>query len=363
MKHKIIFLIGIFLWTFPVCGQGWLKNQNALTRRFAQRAEKISLSKLESSLHKQALRANQAAQALTARLTPEEQELGEYVLGVLKPESFTGSSLHKNRPQMRKNAFIESNNRHVVAGYMEFVRFLKRQKKFLPQMEENLQISSSAKLPRIPSTARYVFVGESHLKEEIQHKLEQLLKAYRAQHPDRQIIVLTEMAPDEGLSFSNRIFHYFYEGYADLFAELKKLKIPFAGLEDKAVMREERFVESFFGYELSLPISHKGLFQRNAHWVNRIHSWREKYPDAVFFIYAGNTHVDYTVPFSLPHWFNKQESFVFSLLAPSSVDQRMFHVVSKNKFLIPGALLTWKDPKWGRVAGFDAAYIIPEETR
>ena len=114
--------------------------------------------------------------------------------------------------------------------------------------------------------------------------------------------------------------------------------------------------------DLSTPanITLQGIAARNAHWTQLLKAYRQKYPDAVFFIHSGSLHSDYQEPFSVSTAFNPKESFVMQFISYSRQMQNYekFHLVTHGKYLRPGTLI-WQNPQYARKAGFNVQVILP----
>lgn len=209
---------------------------------------------------------------------------------------------------------------------------------------------------QIPPQAKIIFMGEYHLPQ-IQIQAASLMKAYQQMYPNRQIILLTEFAPDTYpalLSAREKEENNYLEKFFSLFP---KRSIKTAGLEEKTCINTQ--VTHVSGEHISG--SALGVAARNTHWLRLIYKWRAQYPQAVFFVYTGGGHCMLDELFSLSRNFSPQESFVISFLVAGYKQevarQEMFHAFTDWRFYKPGLLL-WKNRLEGRWAGFDMQIIL-----
>lgn len=353
-----LFLLGCLA---PVQGQAWLQGK---FRNLRQMNKMLDSKTTNQSLTRVIGHRTQAAKRLhnfwQAR-SPQEQQLfmdrhfkylaPVYPLGELDP-------LEQLDVRM-DNAWVYANNRRMLAVRVELEYAMRRVQQLMPQMEKDLKISFKKSVPSIPASAKYIFLGEVHREKKIQQLFLDVILKYRKQHPNKQIIVLTEFQYDKGLSSTPFEEEERLEDYKAFFDQLSWYLVPFAGLEEKIITADERQFISFNGSSVPQQATWEGVRLRNAHWARRIQAWAKKYPQAVFFIYAGNAHLDYQMPFSVARKFPQSETFVFSVYQQWHAPRYLFHTASKGRFIKPGVYLTWKNNRWARHAGFDAAYILP----
>lgn len=216
---------------------------------------------------------------------------------------------------------------------------------------------SAGAAARIPARAKYVFLGEYHDYPDLTQTLQQTVLEYQRLHPEKQIVVFSEFLHDTYPAFikPNRLadtpaFHC----YAGLFYYAG---LPVAGLEE-AVPLELFPLLRQDPHETLL-----GMHTRNTHWAGRLRQWREKYPDAVFFVHAGGGHVGYQEPFAVSRQFPAAETFVVQFMpahfsAKDLQEDEMFHALTKGKFYKPGTLF-WTSRRYARLAGFDIQVIFP----
>lgn len=210
----------------------------------------------------------------------------------------------------------------------------------------------------IPEDRKIIFLGEYHNKN-IQRPVEQLLKAYRRQHPQTPMIVLTEFLLDSYpyLLTATGEPHWYLRYFKEFLASQD---IMFAGLEEGSCVLDDTFSPAG-------PVGNSaaGLAARNAHWVRRIEQWRKAYPDAVIFVYAGGGHVGYEYPGSISQ--NFKDGFVMSFVplparhAPELFfASELFHAFTRGQFFKQG-VLWYQDPRLARLAGFDVQILLRPE--
>lgn len=263
-------------------------------------------------------------------------------------------------PSEAQNGWVEKNNFHMTAERIVSERHLRALWRERTDMLRNLRVDEEGGLPVVPPGVKYLFLGEVHHRAGVQDLMLDMILSYRARYRERKVIVLTEFAEDSFPSFTQDFSQVDYTAYRSFFEELALFGIPVAGLEERAVMADTRTFVREDGAIQPAQTTAEGRRLRNLHWGKRIGQWREKYPDAVFIIYAGNAHVEYGRAYSVSSVMDPQETYVFSIQLASDPGFNAFHAATQNRFARPGALLSWGQSKWARRAGFDAAFMLPD---
>lgn len=360
-RNAVFCLLVVFSLACPAAGQSWLqgkwRNLRQVNKMLAQKEASVPLTNI---LVKRAALARDLQYHWQSQDIYHQSFMEDY-FRYLRPVYTVGKLDPFEELDARlDNAWVYANNRRVLSSRMRLEQAWRRLQRLMPQMEKDLRISFKQALPAIPSSAKYVFLGEVHGSERTKKLFLELILKYQEQNPGKQIILLTEFQHDKGLNFTPFNEEERFEDFKDFFDALVWHYIPFAGLEESYASLDERQFIGINGAVYPAQRTGEGMRLRNAYWVKRIRAWAEKYPQAVFFIYAGNGHVDYQVPFSVSGQLPQGETFVFSVYKNPQF-HHIFHAASQGRFASPGALLTWNNPRWGRISGFDAAYILPKQ--
>ncbi len=253
----------------------------------------------------------------------------------------TAWALKENQTWLTQRILHERALRQLLKTQKQWGPFLKQEPVLAPQQLARL----------IPPDKKYVFMGEYH-EDFLSLQLQQTVVEYTRLHPDKQVLVLSEFAPDRPAEIRP-------EDYAldTPMSQYVQHAVPWVGLEETSPSPIKRLI-----VDLSTPanVTLQGIAARNAHWTQLLKAYRQKYPDAVFFIHSGSLHSDYQEPFSVSTAFNPQESFVMQFISYSRQMQNYekFHLVTRGKYLRPGTLI-WQKQKWARTAGFDVQVILP----
>lgn len=227
----------------------------------------------------------------------------------------------------------------------------KTQKQWEPFLKQEPVLDAQQLARLIPPDKKYVFMGEYH-EDFLSLKLQQTVVEYTRLHPHKQVLVFSEFAPDRPADIRP-------EDYAQdtPMSQYVQHAVPWMGLEEAAPSQIKRLI-----VDLSTPanVTLQGIAARNAHWIHLLKAYRQKYPDAVFFIHSGSLHSDYQEPYAVSNAFAPQESFVMQFISYSRQMQNYekFHLVTRGKYLCPGTLI-WQKQKWARTAGFDVQAILP----
>ena len=115
--------------------------------------------------------------------------------------------------------------------------------------------------------------------------------------------------------------------------------------------------------------SWEGVRLRNQAWLKTIRTFREKYPDALFIVYAGVGHVLYSETYSLGNALAGAKTLVVNLYPPQSVVRLsleelgepydLFDVATDEQF-IHDRLVQFADPALSRLFGADVRWCVPE---
>lgn len=361
-RGALLYLAVLLLFPGLAEGQGWLAGKWRNLRQMNKMlAGKESNSQLTHLLYKRVVLARNLHYHWQSRHKDDFLFMENQFKHLLPVYSVGEPDAWQELDTRIDNAWVYSNNRYMLAARVRLEHAWSRLRHFMPKMEKELRISFQENMPCIPDSAKYVFLGEAHGLEEIRKLFLNVILTYQKQHPEKQIIVLTEFQHDKGLQFTPFNEEERFKDFKKFFDVLAWHYIPFAGLEEVHSSVDDRQFVGINGYTYPAQRTGEGMRLRNMYWEKRIRAWERKYPQAVFFTYAGNGHVDYQAPFSVSRQFPPGKTFVFSVYKNPQFNH-IFHAASQARFVLPGALLTWNNPRWGRIAGFDAAYILPSPT-
>ena len=232
---------------------------------------------------------------------------------------------------------------------------------------------------QIPSQTKTLFLGELHRKENIKHFVTQLLQRIADTQPEgREIFLFTEFLPSEFLwsSFHNPASH----PYGSVFQAAADKKISVIGLEPPYVQENILFLEfkNKAGQKEreSIWSSPEGVRLRNQHYTELLKKYRMAFPNALFIVYAGASHVQYNSFLSVSGNFPAQETFVVTLYPEKYLSRcaakeiprqfrpifssliSQFDIATGGKF--PQKTLYWQTKDSALTAGFDVQLKLPE---
>lgn len=200
-------------------------------------------------------------------------------------------------------------------------------------------------------------MGEYH-DDDISSQLQQTIVEYARIHPEKEIIIFSEFAPEtqKSIPWWNPVLKAYFSRY-------NKAGLRWVGLEEEYPLQIE-----ILAYEKE-PIFPQGMLTgmkaRNTHWIATLKSYRQKYPNAVFFIHSGSAHTDYQEPYTVSAAFKRDESFVMQFIPANDRYVNMkqfekFHSITQGKYLHEG-VLKWKNKDLAHMAGFDVQVLLNTE--
>lgn len=332
--------------------QNWSKAIQQAEAAFARTGAK-SFAPANRAVTNSAARAQAVSRSLKSSLRPDR------TLQTLYPAEKWAV---KNRNAVAAGWILTDNKLLVsqLAVRAKTLRTLAEESsRWTSQLRHTPSFQAADAAARIPAAAKYVFLGEYHNYPDLTQTLQQTVLEYQRLHPEKQIIVFSEFIKDSfplfvkpGVLAHAPVFDY----YAGCFY---RAGLSVAGLEEEAPLRLFALLRQD-PHETLL-----GMRTRNAHWAQRLRQWREKYPDAVFFIHAGGGHVGYQEPFAVSQQFPAGETFVVQFMpahfsAKELREDEMFHALTRGKFYKSGTWF-WSSRRYARLAGFDAQVIFPVE--
>lgn len=259
-----------------------------------------------------------------------------------------------------EQAAVLRNNRLEFASRLLVEHTVRRLRAQHKEIRESLQYARSADLVSlIPSSAKFIFLGETHHQPAIEKQILYILARYHKRYPEKKIILLTEFVLDTNVSLLPKEMDARVTSKRDFFNLLMKWRIPVFGLEEPLAYSQaaqELFTEKAGTAFLSSTAL--AVRTRNQHWVKQIKAMHEAYPDMVFFIYAGLGHTEYNFPSSVAAAFPEKETFAMDFFVGRRLRFTPFDRAFSGVFSGPGVWY-WKDTKYARLAGFDVSVILP----
>lgn len=372
--------------------------RNAIARFLS--LNKISLpaeKNLSRALHNGMLQSYQTARAVQYSLnTPYLCNIypSKKITGPLDKTTFSVSA-YKMYPEFAdmitpdqiSDIFLTNNNNLAKDEQQRMANWLSLLAQKVPVLKEE---SANAIQPedltswltqQIPAQTKNLFLGEFHRKATIKRFMEQLLPSLRATRPDKPIFLFTEFLPADfsWLAQYDPATH----PYGNIFQTALQEDISVVGLEPPYVQDNILFLEyknrSGQKQRTSIWASPEGMRLRNQHYATILQQYRDTYPDALFIIYTGASHVQYNSPFSLSKALPPQETFVVSLypaqrlgLMPAESHALNTHpfytsLISEFDFAtggtFPQQVLYWKTKDSAQAAGFDVQLKLPASFR
>lgn len=245
------------------------------------------------------------------------------------------------------------------------------------------------------SETNVAFIGEIHGNLPPRIEFANLIKEFKAFHPNRKIVVFSEAAylkPIEGES----VFPYQYyrrgaEGvenpinfteketpnarlvndeslqFKEMFSILSDAGVEIYPIED-AVVAQKESAQGIISTVNGLAERNKGFARTMQAQMEKI---RQENPDALFIYYGGMAHTSWAMPTSLPKFFANEKPLVVELIAEKDADKTFSLLPNiwetahpaftktggKRMFLWEGAPA--QAETWGKMTGFDCRIVIP----
>lgn len=277
-------------------------------------------------------------------------------------------------PEAQRNYFLAANNRAIATLWKQrkalFEALKARENDFLTQkVSEPIANPFTQMADQIGPEIKQVMLGEIHDYVWLQPGISTFLEALRAKYPDRKMVLVTEFLPRgkknmlparEWMSKAN-------PEYEDLFKTATRLGIRIKGLESSYVFFHTPPQMEVPGVtpkeEVNMWSTPEGLRVRNADWAKAIAEYRQEEPDALFIVYAGSDHVDYSKLSSLARRFPREETFI-GMVFPYVVDEGQIMTCDLVDEALPALntvkYLSWPSKELRNLAGFDVRIKLPE---
>ena len=277
----------------------------------------------------------------------------------------------------KNNPFCTENNNmllKLLPVFQKQVQAVKQQREtILGALQMEHFYGTEHLLRQIPPQRRLIMLGEVHNRRAIAPQVAALLQAYHRAYPGRKIVLFSEF-------LSNRYPSQWRPGEpipADFFEKEpqygnciynlgKELNMDIYGLENL------RYAYLQVPQESDLPFTvanttFRAMTARNNASVKIIRPVMQKtlqqYPDAVFFVYAGQAHTDKTMLPSLAFLLREENPYCISIRNGFQGGFLGLLLGKRPDWLaeLPDPQLwTWKEGKdFSGLAGFDAQLVLP----
>ena len=231
---------------------------------------------------------------------------------------------------------------------------------------------------KIAPSVKNLLLGEAHNFPEIRESVGQFLHHLRQAQPQREIFLFTEFLParyhwKEDTYLQDVPEKMIFPEFNAVWQQANSLHMQVVGLEDPFV-HEQKIPIALSAFKTSNWWKGlEGLQVRNNMWLKILDEYRQQHPDALFIIYAGDGHLNYTSPFSLSSRLPAEQTFVFAFSPNKFIytaelawrtEKRMTALTDPLELLthytvpFPQRLLFWNNSQLARTAGFDARLKI-----
>ena len=245
------------------------------------------------------------------------------------------------------------------------------------------------------SETNVAFIGEIHGNLPPRIEFANLIKEFKAFHPNRKIVVFSEAAylkPIEGES----VFPYQYyrrgaEGvespinfteketpnarlvddeslqFKEMFSILSDAGVEIYPIED-AVVAQKESAQGIISTVNGLAARNKGFARTMQAQMEKI---RQENPDALFIYYGGMAHTSWAMPTSLPKFFANEKPLVVELIAEKDADKTFSLLPNIWETAHPAftktevghdyllSLSSSSTTSAGKMTGFDCRIVIP----
>lgn len=276
-------------------------------------------------------------------------------------------------PEGQRNYFLAANNRAIAALWKQrtslFEALKARENDFLTQKVPSPSANPFVQMAeQIGPEIKQVMLGEIHDYTWLQPGISAFLEALRTKYPHRQMVLVTEFLPrgKKNMLPARNWMKDAHPEYDALFKTASRLGIRIKGLESNYVYFHTPPQMEIPGItpveEVNMWSTPEGLRVRNADWYKAIAEYRRDAPDALFIVYAGSDHVDYSHPLSLSRRFPRGETFI-GMVYPYVHDGPQIMTCDNVDEALPGLntvqYLSWPSQELRNLAGFDVRIKLP----
>ena len=221
---------------------------------------------------------------------------------------------------------------------------------------------------QVTDKTSYLLLGEmKHSSPLTSGKVVQLMHELRLTQPqERPIFLFTEFLHEGQLWGNLDMEDIVYEEYISVWENIAEEKISIIGLEPSFVAEYEPFLqyEQIGEHVLTGDViwtSIEGVRLRNQYWKKTLEQYRAQYPEALFVVYAGAGHLEYTAPYSLGRTFSNEHilNVVLDPVQNGEITKiGIFETAVNGSF--PDRVLQFTDKPLARLAGFDVRILLEE---
>lgn len=278
--------------------------------------------------------------------------------------------------------FLARNNREFINVYPKFQQMQQQIRAHIPDFQASIVSTGHPQTQdlkwiaeQLPKNLDYFLIGEAHFYPEIRQAVSNLIHEVRLQFPQRRIFLFTEFMLD-GDVYPSDNFREVLPQYTTIWQAAVKEGITPVGLELSALgpsIKTAQISSRSGTGLLGISTMHKtrigatleGIRLRNRHWLQILKDYKQKYPDALFIVYAGAWHVEYNHPYSLAKVLQSHANVFETSLYPivnlyssdCSLITSTFDRLTDGKF--PQRVLQFNDQNLKHLAGFDVQVKIP----
>ena len=280
-------------------------------------------------------------------------------------------------PEAQRNYFLAANNRAIATLWKQRTALFKalkaRENDFLTQkVSEPTANPFIQMVEQIGPEIKQVMLGEIHDYIWLQPGIGTFLEALRAKYPNRKMVLATEFLPrgKKNMLSAREWMSKANPEYEALFKTATRLGIRIKGLESSYVFYHTPPQMEVPGVtpeeEVNMWSTPEGMRVRNVDWAKAIAEYRQEEPDALFIVYAGADHLDYSKLSSLARRFPREETFI-GMVFPYVLDEGQIMTCDLVDEALPALntvkYLSWPSKELRNLAGFDVRIKLPEPAK
>ena len=275
----------------------------------------------------------------------------------------------------------------LIQHNLELVKWMPQQEELRQYVEKHTTLLRTHQVPvsvpanqemtwlarQVTPETKNLLLGEIH-NTTLGDALPELLRELRRTQQNRQIFLFTEFLPARQEWGHMDVGALYFPDQEFIWNTAYVQRIVVIGLEpyftfqdQPQLMERNPFYQGRAMPGNNIWQSLAGVRVRNQRWMQILQEYREKYPDALFIVYAGNAHVSYSEPYSLGSRLAKQNTLVALLYPETNVWHPSGHTtVLTSKFdawtdgkFVKDNIVQFDLPIFSRVVGFDIRIRVP----